>query len=133
MANDAAEFLLRPGKKTGHVFKSNQRYVEGITEAHEARALYGSADIEHASEKRRLIGDEACRAAIQPGKAYDEILGEMFVHLKKITVVHDGVNRVFNVVRPLRIVRHQCVQRFVAAVGAIESCAARRVLEIIGG
>src|ERR1700674_2907154 len=98
MANDAAEFLLRPGKKAGHVFKSDQRYVESITEAHKAGALYGSADIEHAGEKRRLIGDEARRAAIQPGKAYDQILGEMFVHFKKIAIVHDRVNRVLNVV-----------------------------------
>src|ERR1700731_1418793 len=130
MPNDSAEFLLRPGKKTGHIFKSNQRYVESVTEAHEARPLYRSADIQHAGQKRRLIGNEARRTPVQPGKTYDDILGKMLVNLKKITIVHDCVNGVFNVVRLLCIFGDQSVQRLVATGGAIESGAARGVLEI---
>ena len=37
--DDAAEFLLRAGKETGNVFEGDQRNIERIAEAHEARAF----------------------------------------------------------------------------------------------
>ena len=38
VADDAAVLLLRAGQKAGHVFEGDQRNVEAVAEADEARA-----------------------------------------------------------------------------------------------
>ena len=40
VADDAAELLLRAGKKAGYVLKRDQRDVERIAETHEPRSLH---------------------------------------------------------------------------------------------
>src|SRR6266404_9171609 len=57
----------------------------------------------------------------------------MFVDFKEVRVVHDRVNRVFDVVGLLRIVGDQRVERFIATVNGIRGGAARRVVDVIGG
>src|SRR5260370_5810494 len=57
----------------------------------------------------------------------------MFVDFKEVRVVHDGVNRVFDVVGLLRIVGDERVERFIATVNGIGRGAARRVVDVIGG
>ena len=99
MADDAAILLLSPGKKTGYVFERNQRNVEGIAETHEASALGGSVDVQHARQKCRLVGHNAHGTPIQPGKAHHDIFCIMFMHLKKIAVIHDASDDVLDVVR----------------------------------
>src|SRR6266436_36160 len=47
--DDAAELLLRARQKAGYILKSNQRNIERVAEAHEARTLHGSIDIENSS------------------------------------------------------------------------------------
>ena len=133
MLDNAAEFLLRPGKKPGHIFKREQRNIEGIAEAHEARPLDGCVDIENSSEVRRLVTDNAGGAAIKPRKAHDQILGVVLVDLKEIAVVHDGMNRVFDVVRFLRIGGNERIQAFIPARGRIRRSTARRIFEVVRG
>src|SRR5882762_5816294 len=87
MLDDAAEFLLRTGKEAGHVFEGDERDVEGVAEAHEARAFDGSVDVEDTSEKGRLIGDDADGAAIETSKTNYDIFGEMFVDFEEVRVV----------------------------------------------
>src|ERR1700687_5416618 len=69
--DDAAEFLLRAGKETGDVFEGDERNVEGVAEAHEARAFYGGVDVQNAGKKRGLIGDDADGAAIEARETHD--------------------------------------------------------------
>ena len=40
VADDAAELLFGAGEEAGHVFKSDDRDVEGVAEAHEAGAFH---------------------------------------------------------------------------------------------
>src|SRR6266478_85398 len=130
--DDAAKFLLRAGEKAGHVFEGDERNVEGVAKAHEARAFDGSVDVEDAGEKSGLVGDDADRSAIEARKTYDDILGEMFVDFEEVRVVDDGVNGVLDVVGLLRIIGDEGVERFIAAVGGIGSGAARRIVYIVG-
>src|ERR1700738_2861162 len=55
----------------------------------------------------------------------------MLVDLEEIRVVHDGVNGVFDVVRLLRIVGDERVERIIAAIYGIGGGAARWVVDII--
>src|SRR5271168_69735 len=64
--DNAPKLLLRTGKKTGNVFKSDQRNIERIAESHEPRSLNGSIDIQHSRQVRGLIRDDADGPAIQP-------------------------------------------------------------------
>src|ERR1700756_5003303 len=57
----------------------------------------------------------------------------MLVDFEKVRVVHDGVDRVFDVVGLLRIVGDERIERFIATVNGIGGGAARRVVDIIGG
>src|SRR2546429_5327943 len=126
MLDDAAKFLLRPGKKSGNVLERDQRNIECVAEAHKTRALYRSIDVQHAGEKCRLISDNTHGAPVEPGKSHDEIFGKMFVDFEQISVIHNGMNRVLDVVRLLWIVRNQRVQRLIAALDGIGTGAPRR-------
>ncbi len=131
MLDDAAKFLLRAGEKTGHVFKREQRNVEGIAKTHEARAFHGSVDVENSGEECGLVANDADGAAIEPREANNQIFCVVFVNLEEIIVIHDGMNRVFDVVGLLRVRRNKRVESFVAARGQIGSGASRRILEIV--
>jgi hypothetical protein len=48
--DDAAVLLVGAGQEAGHVLEGDQRDVEGVAEAHEARALDRGVDVEHAGE-----------------------------------------------------------------------------------
>src|SRR6266436_365757 len=56
----------------------------------------------------------------------------MFVNFEKVSVVHDGVNGVLDVVGLLRIVGDERIERFIAAIDTIGGGAARRVVDIVG-
>src|SRR6516164_10398137 len=48
VADDAAKLLVGAGEKSGHVLEGHKRDVEGVAEAHEARALIRRVDVEAA-------------------------------------------------------------------------------------
>src|SRR2546423_829232 len=83
-ADDRAVLLLRAGQESGDVFKGDQRDIEGVTEADEAGALHAGVDVEYASQKRRLIGDDAYGASVQPCEADHDVLRVMLVHFEEI-------------------------------------------------
>ena len=70
VADDAAALLRRPGQEAGHVDERDERDVERVAEAHEARRLHGRVDVEGAgqrasgcSRRRRLDARRAARSA----------------------------------------------------------------------
>src|SRR5205814_938111 len=85
----------------------------------EARPLDGCIDIENSSEVGGLVTDNPGGAPIKPRKANDQILGVVLVDLKEIAVIHDGMNRVLDVVGFLRIERNERIQAFMPARGPI--------------
>ena len=131
MLDDAVPFLLRAGQKSGHILKRDERNIERVAKAHEARALHRRVDIQHARQHRGLIGDDAHGLAVEPREADDHIFREMLLHLEEIIVVGDGVDHVLDVVRLHGIGRHHRIERGVGAIDGIGSGAARRVVQIV--
>ena len=123
--DDAAEFLLRAGQEAGDVFEGNQRNVEGVAEAHEARGFDAGVDVENAREECGLIGDDTHRAAVEARKSDDNIFGEVLVDFEEVAVVDDGVDGVLDVVGLLGVFGDERVECFVAAIDGIGRCAAR--------
>jgi len=67
-------------------------------------------------------------SAIQSRKTHHQIFSRVLVDFEEVRVVHDGVNRVLDVVGLLRIIGDKSIERFVAAIGGIGGGAARRVV-----
>src|ERR1035441_4321533 len=66
--DDATVLLLRAGEEAGDVFERDQRNVEAVAEAHEARALDAGVDVEHSGKKVWLVGDDADGLAVEAGE-----------------------------------------------------------------
>ncbi len=66
-----------PGKKPGTSTKRDERDVEAVAEADEARGLHRRVDVEHAREHLRLVGDDADRAPADAREADDDVRREL--------------------------------------------------------
>ena len=88
-----------PGKKPGYVFEGDQRNIETVAEAYEARGLHGGIDIEHAGQKRGLIGHNPHGAPIEPGEANADVWRVMLLDFEKVAVIDNRMDYVANVVR----------------------------------
>src|ERR1700747_3454488 len=131
MLDDSAPFLLRTGKKTGHVFERNQRNVERVAEADEPRTFRRRIDIEHAGQESRLVSDDSHRRAAQAGETYNKILREVLMNLHELTIVSYGADDVLYVVRLLRILRHQGIEQRSRAIPRVICRAPWRIVEIV--
>jgi hypothetical protein len=78
-------------------------------------ALRDGVDVEHAGEHHRLVGDEARRAAAMRPKPVTMFLGERLGDLEEVALVGDLQDQLLDVVRLVRIARHQRVERCVLA------------------
>ena len=123
--------MLRAGEVTGYVFERQQRNIKSIAKSHETRTFHRSIDIEDPSEVSRLIADDADGATIEACETHDQILRVVFMDFEEIAVVHNGMKRIFDVVRLLWVWRNEGVERFVAARRRIGSGSSRRILEIV--
>src|SRR5437763_2382685 len=124
--DDPAVLLRHAREEAGDVLEGDQRDVERVAEADEARALEGRRDVEHAGEHGGLVGDDADRAAAQPGEPDEQIAPVVAMHLEKVTVVHDPTDHVVHVVRLGGVVGDDVQQLLVAAIGGIGGGAAAR-------
>ncbi len=131
MADDAAVLLAFPGQEAGHVDERDQRDVEGVAESHKAGALVRGVDVEGAGDRRRLLGHDAYSAAVEPGKADDDVPRPLGVHLQEAPAVHDSVDDVQHVVGPVGLVRHDAVECRIHAAGWVVARAERRIVEIV--
>ena len=99
-----------PGRKPGHVDEGDERDVERVAGADEARRLDRRVDVEHAGERPRLVADDADRMAAEPREPADDVLRPALVHLEEVAVVDDVPDHVLHVVRLGRLVRDQRVE-----------------------
>ena len=120
-----------PGRKPGHVAERQQRDVERVARAHEARGLLGGVDVEHARELRGLVADDADRVAVQAREAADDVLGVVLVDLEELLVVDDQLDHVAHVIRLVGVVGHDVVELGVHALGVVGRLHARRALEVV--
>src|SRR5262249_24904768 len=91
VTDDSAVLLTRAGKETRHVLEGDQRYVESVAEAYEARTLDRGIDVKCACEICGLIRDDAHRSSAEPCESDYEIAREVPMHLQKRAIVKDGM------------------------------------------
>ncbi len=77
VADDAVVLLRISGKKSRHIFESNQRNVETVAETDETACLVAGVNVENTGKVGRLIGDNTNRTACQTCKTDDDILCEV--------------------------------------------------------
>ena len=111
MLDQAAIFLRGARQEARHVDEGDDRNVEAVAEAHEARGLARGVAVEHAGQHHRLIGDDADGAAFHAGEAGDDVAGEGLLDLEEIALVHDLLDQLLHVVGLVRIVGDQRVER----------------------
>ncbi len=120
-----------PGQVTADVGEGDDRDVEAVAEAHEARGLERRGDVERAGEVQRLVGDDADGAAGQARQADDDVLRVVGVDLQEVGAVDDAVDHLANVVG-LRLVLGQDGQHlFVAASGVVAHLDDGRVVHVV--
>ena len=88
--DDAAVLLVGARQEARHVDEGDERDVEAVAEAHEARGLDRRVDVEAAGEVRRLVRDDADGAAVDAREADDDVLRVVLVDLEEVAVVDDG-------------------------------------------
>lgn len=103
MADDAAVLLRAPRQEAGHVDEGDDRNVEGVAEANEARRLGRGVDVEAARELLRLVGYHAHRRALHSAEASDDVLCEIGRDLEQIAVVKHAPHQRAHVVRNVRV------------------------------
>ncbi len=105
-------------QEAGQVDEGDDREVESVAEAHEARDFVAAVDVEHAGQVRRLVGDHAHRAPVQAGKS-DYGVGRVGrLHLQETVVVENGMDRIEDIVGLSAVLRHEAVQRGLRAAGS---------------
>src|ERR1043166_6645734 len=112
MLDDPSPLLFGSGKKTGNVFKDDQRNIERIAEADKPGPLEGRIDIQHTREHGRLVRDNPDRGAVQPCKPDKNILRVQFEHVEKLALVNDETNDILHVVRLGGILRYDRIELF---------------------
>ena len=92
MSDNATVFLLGAGKKPRHIFKRQQRDIEGITKTNKSSPLNGGIDIEYARKMRRLVSHHTNRTAAQPHETNYKVSCEILMHLQEMVVVSHRTN-----------------------------------------
>ena len=82
-----------PGMKPGVSTTRDQRHAEQVAGAHEARGLLRRLGVEHAADVARLVGDDADRAAVDPGPGADDVARPALAVLEQPAVVDEPLER----------------------------------------
>ena len=89
-----------------HVFQRDDRNIERVAEADEARSLVGTVAIQHTCQNHRLVGYEADRFASHAAETNHDVGGPHLLYFKEIRIVDDALNHVADVIRLFRVCRH---------------------------
>ncbi len=82
-------FLSLARKVAGCVYEQYYRNVECITESYESGLLVGTVHAHAACTNHWLVGYNPDGLAVQPGKAYYDLIRKLRFHLKKISIVNN--------------------------------------------
>src|SRR5438270_4083310 len=103
MPDDAAILLLSARQKPRHIFKGQQRDIEGIAKTHKSCPFYRAINVQDSGQECRLVCHNADWLAIEAREPHNEILGIVLVHFEKVAVINYGVDYVLYVVRLVRL------------------------------
>ena len=133
MDDDPAVFLACAGKIAGHIDERQDRDVEGVAEAHEARALAGAVDVEDAGEVRRVVRDDTDDAAVHASEADGNVARPAGVHLHEVAIVEDRFDHEVDVVGLAGIGRDDTCQLIAEAVGDVGRLLVGWVFHVVQG
>ena len=125
--------LPRTRQEARHVYQSHQRDIESIAETHETRPLAAGIAVEHTGIALRLVGHHAHALPVEAGKAHDDILGIIGLHLKKLAVVHYRPDDFVHIVRLIRIVRNDFIEKILQTVNRVGTFQTGSLFHIILG
>src|SRR5207237_2111553 len=108
--DDAPVLLVGPGEEPGHVHEGDQGDVEGVARAHEAAALSGGVDVEHAGQDLGLVAYDAHDVAVQAAEAAHQASGPVGRVLEELAVVEHGGDHPAHVVGLVRAGGHELDQ-----------------------
>ncbi len=131
VTDDSAVLLRNSGKKTGHIFKSDQRNVEGIAKTDKTGSFIRGIDVQNAGKIIGLISDYSRRLAVEPPEPYDNILGVLLLDFKKIIIIQHLPDNIPYIIRLIRISRNREIQIRTDSAGKIGSVFFRRILHIV--
>ena len=133
MQDDGVVLLACARQEARHVDERHQRNVEGIAEAHEARALAAGVAVEHAGVNAGLVGHHADRLAVEARKADDDVAREVALDFHEFPIVDNGADDLVHVVGHVGVVRYDFVQAVFFAVDGVRAWNARCAFHVVLG
>ena len=125
MLDDAVMLLAHARQEARHVDEGQDRNVERVAEADEARALLRRVDVEAAGQHHRLVGDDADGPTLDPAEADDDVGGMGRLKLEEIALVGDLPDQLVHVIGRCRRRRDERVETVLDPVPRILESAAR--------
>ncbi len=132
MLDDAAIFLRGAGHEARYIDQRQDRDVEGIAEAHEARALGRGIDVQAAGQHHRLVGDHADCRAFHADEADDDVLRILRLQFEEVAFVGQLDDQFLDVIGLGRVFRHQAVERDLFAGRRIFAGPDRWLFAVVG-
>src|SRR5271167_3250398 len=120
VADDAPVFLLDAGQETGNVNEGQQRQVEGIAEAYEARHLVRGVNVEHTRQYARLAGHDAHGSSLHTSKTDHNVGGKAGLDFEEILVVDNALEDAANVVGDFGVCGHHMIELGIRFQWALE-------------
>ena len=88
-------------------------------------------DVQATGQHQRLVGHDAHGLAVHAGKADQDVLGVLGLHLEEVAIVHRLDDQLLHVVGLVRVVGHQRVQAQLHAVDRVAALAHRRFFAVV--
>ena len=102
-------FLESARQEAGHIFKSDDRDIERVTEAYEARRFFARVNIQNASQHRGLICNDPNGMPAESRKTNYDVLRVILMDFIEMAVVHDHADDFFYIVRFICIIRDNII------------------------
>ena len=128
----AAVFLRHPWQEAWHVDQGQDRNFKRITETNKTGRFACAIDVQNTSKDHWLVRNNTDCTAFDTNETRDDVLCELFLDFVEIALIRQLVNKLFHVVRRVRVFRHQCIKRWLNAVGLIKEWTHRRFVAVVG-
>ena len=129
--NNTAVFLTCTRQEARNIHQSYDRNIERIAETNETCCLTRCIDIQYPGKIFRLICDNTYRLSVKTSKTGNDIGSVQFLRFKELSVVNDGIDHFQYIIRFIRIIRNDFVQRVFQTVDSICANSQRSIFQII--
>ena len=131
VADNAAVFLIGPRQESRYVDEGDDGNIEAVAEADETSGFIRRINIQTASHNTWLVCDDTNAAAVETGKAADDIRSKVLMDFVEFTVIDERADYVLHVVRCIRIIRNNRIQALILTVRIITSINDRCIIHVV--